>query len=375
MAKFDRYLLSQLLVLFGFFALVLVMVYWLNRAVVLFDQLIANGHSAMVFLEFSALTLPNVIRLVLPIAAFAASMFCANRLASDSELVVVQSTGYSPYRLVRPVFIFGILVALMLSVLTHILVPTSLTQLEKRRAEISSNSTARLLQEGTFMHPAKGITFYIKEISVGGVMSSIFLADSRDPDNQTTYSATQAMLVRSDTGPKLIMLDGMAQNLRHADNRLSTTRFSEFVFDIGSLLAESGLGKLGPNQLPTSVLLWPTEFDIESAGSTRAKMLQTGHERISQSLLCIVVSVLGFAALLVGGYSRFGLWRQMLGALVLFILLKSFDNLMNDLARQDPKNWPLVYASTVAGLAGVFAILWLSARPALFTRRRRLATK
>ena len=48
MGKFDRYLFSQLMVLFGFFSLVLVMVYWINRAVVLFDQLIANGQSAIV---------------------------------------------------------------------------------------------------------------------------------------------------------------------------------------------------------------------------------------------------------------------------------------------------------------------------------------
>src|SRR5690606_3944447 len=39
-ARFDRYLLSQLMVLFGFFALILVSIYWVNRAVALFDQLI-----------------------------------------------------------------------------------------------------------------------------------------------------------------------------------------------------------------------------------------------------------------------------------------------------------------------------------------------
>ena len=43
MSRFDRYLLSQLLALFGFFALVLVAVFWVNRAVGLFDQLIGDG--------------------------------------------------------------------------------------------------------------------------------------------------------------------------------------------------------------------------------------------------------------------------------------------------------------------------------------------
>ena len=58
-AKFDRYMLSQLLVLFGFFSLVLVAVFWINRAVVLFDRLIGDGQTALVFLEFTALGRPT----------------------------------------------------------------------------------------------------------------------------------------------------------------------------------------------------------------------------------------------------------------------------------------------------------------------------
>ena len=63
MARFDRYILSQLMVLFGFFSLILILVYWVNRAVVLFDRLIADGQSATVFLEFTALSLPGIIRM------------------------------------------------------------------------------------------------------------------------------------------------------------------------------------------------------------------------------------------------------------------------------------------------------------------------
>ena len=53
--KFDRYILSQLMVMFGFFALVLVSVYWVNNTVKVFDRLISDGHSAAVVLEFTLL--------------------------------------------------------------------------------------------------------------------------------------------------------------------------------------------------------------------------------------------------------------------------------------------------------------------------------
>ncbi|MEE9428016.1 MAG: LPS export ABC transporter permease LptF, partial [Paracoccaceae bacterium] len=70
-----------------------------------------------------------------------------------------------------------------------------------------------------------------------------------------------------------------------------------------------------------------------------------------------------------GGYSRFGLWRQMFAALLIFIAVKTLDNLFNDFARQDPQNWPAKYAASAIGFTVAFFIFWLSARPALFARR------
>ena len=237
MTRFDRYMLSQLMVLFGFFSLILVMVYWVNRAILLFDQLIADGQSATVFLELTALVLPNVIRLVLPLSAFASVVYVTNRLSSESELVVMQATGYSGARLARPVFLFGTFVALLMSILTHYLVPLSITHLSVRNAQIAENITARLLTEGTFLHPAPGITFYIREITPQGELQGVFLSDARDETEQVTYTAKSALLIRGEEGPKLVMFDGLAQTLQSDGQRLFTTSFADFAYDVGSLIA------------------------------------------------------------------------------------------------------------------------------------------
>ena len=76
MVRFDRYMLSQLLMLFGFFSLILVMIYWINRAVGLFDRLIADGQSAWVFLELTSLSLPGIIRIVLPLLCICCFGLC-----------------------------------------------------------------------------------------------------------------------------------------------------------------------------------------------------------------------------------------------------------------------------------------------------------
>ncbi|WP_428543718.1 LPS export ABC transporter permease LptF [Profundibacter sp.] len=372
MARFDRYLLSQLMVYFGFFALVLVMVYWVNRAVLLFDQLIADGQSATVFLEFTALTLPNVIRIVLPVAAFAGSVYATNRLSSESELVVVQAMGFSGFRLARPVLVFGMIVALLTGILSHILVPISAGLLAERSAEIRENITARFLTEGEFLHPTDGITFYIREISPEGELLDVFMSDSRDPDSQVIYTAKNAFLVREETGPKLVMFDGMAQTLDTKGNRLFTTRFSDFSYDIGALINIGNRDGRSVGELSTRELLWPTPELAKEVKASRAYLLYSGHERFAQPLLAVVTALIGFATLLVGNYSRFGVMRQILVAIVILVLIKALDSTMIQLAQRDDKLWGLVYVPVLVGLLISAFLLWLSERPGrlkrMFTR-------
>lgn len=369
MPKFDRYLLSQLVVLFGFFSLVLISVYWVNRAVLLFDQLIGDGQTAVVFLEFTALALPNVIRLVLPVSAFAATVYVINRLTAESELVVVQAMGYSAFRLARPVFLFGLLVTLLVAILNHFLVPASRAELADRRAEISENITAKLLTEGRFLHPAAGITFYIRDITTAGELRDIFLSDARNAESRTTYTAKRALLVPDQAGPKLVMFDGMAQTLKHDGRRLFVTRFEDSVFDIASLIDPGGGRGRTVDELSTGELLSTDPALIKETGSSAAEFLYEAHARIAQPFMAVAGALIGFAALMLGGFSRFGIWRQVLLAIVLLIGLQLMDNGMADLARQGARLWPVVYLPPLSGCAVAIAMLWMSNRPRLFHRK------
>jgi lipopolysaccharide export system permease protein len=369
LSRFDRYLLSQLLALFGFFSLVLVAVYWVNRAVSLFDQLIGDGQSALVFLEFTALTLPNVIRLVLPISAFAAAIYVTNRLTRESELVVMQATGFSPWRLARPVFYFGVIVAVMIAVLMNIVVPASRITLAARSAEIEANVTARFLREGTFLHPTPGVTFYIREIAPTGELLDVFLSDARDPASPVTYSALRALIVRSDTGPKLIMFDGMAQTLDRVSSHLTVTRFVDVTYDIGGFMAGTGPRGRLPEELPTRDLLRADPALAAELGTTTAVLLQEGHSRITNPLLGLAAPLIGFAALLVGAFSRFGLWRQVLCAVVLLVVMQFADNIGAETVLGDGALWPVQYASAVLGIGFTLGLLALASRPRFPARR------
>lgn len=357
MSRFDRYLLRQMLFAFGFFSLVLIAVYWVNHAVILFDRLITNGHSALVFLEFSLLSLPNVIRLMLPLSAFAATIYVTNRLSTESELTVMQATGFSPWRLARPFFVFGCFVLVLIALLTHYLVPSSLAHLRQREHEVSASISARLLREGSFLHPRSDVTFYIREITAEGELKDIFLSDRQAPDAATTYTAEKAYLIRDGENTTMIMVNGLAQTLDYETQSLSTTIFQDLSYDMSALVDPNQVLQARMSELSTGELMARAEKLRSKSGGTRALLLEEAHDRYKQPLLGLAAALIGFAALMLGGYSRFGPGRQILFAIFLLVVLKMSESIVARPVRADAGLWILNYTPVLIGFIFTLALL------------------
>lgn len=374
MAKLDRYMLSQLLVLFGFFSLVLVAIFWINRGVSLFDQLISDGQSALVFLEFTVLGLPKLITMVLPIATFAAAVYVTNRMTNESELTVMQATGTGPFRMAWPVLIFGAVVFVMASALHHLLMPLAQEQLTLRQKEVAQNATARLLTEGKFLHPSKGVTFYTRQIDEDGVLRDVFLSDRRNENEGVIYTAEQAYLIRDEDRTTLIMIDGMAQRIDNRDDRLATANFRDFSFDISALVRNDVTESVDIDSMTTLELLEPWGPLSEASGRKIGIISQAFHARFAEPLFCVAAALIGFSTLLIGGFSRFGVWREVAVAFGLLVAIDGARSTLQSPVRADPALWPLLYLpSAFSGLL-VITLLWLAARPRgnirrLFRRR------
>ena len=366
MPRIDRYMLTQYLTQFGFFALVLVSVYWINRAVQLFEQLIQDGQTALVVLEFTALTLPLVISLVLPVAAFAAAAYGTSRLASESELTAMQAAGMSPWRMARPVLVFGVIVGVMVAILAHGLVPMARARLADRQAEIAENVSAQFLRAGVFQYPAEGVTLFIGEIAPDGRLHDLFLEDARDPADQAIYTAEEALVLRTDGGPRLVMQRGMTQNLRAqagAEPRLSVTRFADLTYDIGGMFAAQARKDRDLRTYSTARLLSPDAALLEATGASAPRARAEAHERIAQPLMAPIGALLGFAMLLLGGYSRFGVWRQVIWAIVALVVVHGLSTAAASRTAQSPEAWPILYLAPLIGALIAAAALWTAARP------------
>ena len=358
MGRINTYILKQLLTMFGFFALVLVLIYWINRAVRLFDRLIADGQSALVFLEFTSLTLPWMIFAIAPIAGFAAVIYVVHRLATDRELVVMQTAGLSVAQVATPVWIFAISLAVITLVLSSILVPISQAQLHQRQMEVAENLTARLLTEGKFLTPSDTVTFYLRHITAEGELEGVFLNDASNPAKNITYSAAKAFLVRSVDGPRLVLIDWVIQNLDLATEKLAVTRFNDFVINIGQIVSPGGTAIKGSRHYTSLRLIAQLIGAPDMKQSARFDVLYTLHQRLAGPVLSVFLVLIGFAVMVTARYSRFGLWRPILMAVICLILVKFVEGLCLDYSRQSQDALWVLYLPALFGAMLSYGIIF-----------------
>ncbi|MBZ0129903.1 MAG: LPS export ABC transporter permease LptF [Rhodobacteraceae bacterium] len=371
MAKLDRYILSQLMGPFALFALTLIGVYWVARAIGLFDQLIGDGQSVRVFLEIMILFLPQVVAIVLPVVTFAAAVYVSNRLHSESEIVVMQSAGISPAGLLKPFLMFGLLVALLAGALSHYLVPVSLIRLEERQAELSQDMAARLIVGGRFIHPSDNVTFFVREIDADGSLVDIFLHDQRPAGRDVTYTAHKAVLFRLEDDARLVMFDGLIQTFDKNNLLLTKIQFDEFVFDIGTLTGTREARPRRIGEYSTLAALFPTPAMLAATGSSVDEFRLEAHKRLEQPLQSLVYPLIGFSVLLLGSFSRFGVFRQVLGAVAMVVLISTISVPLRDLMRRDMDLWPLIYLPDILGLMAVYLMLRNAGRKRFGRRRMR----
>ena len=115
--------------------------------------------------------------------------------------------------------------------------------------------------------------------------------------------------------------------------------------------------------MTTLELLQPWDALSARTGDSIGRIAQTFHGRFADPLFCVVAALIGFSTLLIGGYSRFGVWREVALAFGLLVVIDGARSTLQSPVRSDPSLWPLLYLPTIASALIVLAMLWFAARP------------
>lgn len=106
----DRYLIKQFLqsILFGLlaFTLIFVVIDLMENLDDFIDMNVPNG----IILQYYFVFMPEIVRLMMPVAVLFASLFTVGKMSNLNELTAVKAAGVSLYRFMLPVIIVTVLV-------------------------------------------------------------------------------------------------------------------------------------------------------------------------------------------------------------------------------------------------------------------------
>ncbi|MEM7210848.1 MAG: LPS export ABC transporter permease LptF [Pseudomonadota bacterium] len=368
MRKVDRYIFRQILGPFLFFVLVFTGVIWLTQSLRVIDTVVNNGQSARVFLEFTALLLPMVLSIVLPVALFAAVLYAVNRLFSDSEIVVMLAAGLSGTSLLRAVSVFSVIVMVLTFAITLYLMPTAQREMRDRIFQIRGDVAASLLREGEFLEPVPKVTIYLREAGQAGEMFGVFIHDERDPGQTVTYTAERAVLVRDGIETRLVMYDGIAQSAEPGviDN-LSILRYEQLAYDLTRLGGNARARARKPSEMYVERLLTITEEEGKPRplGDYRAE----GHEALSSPLYVLALPLMAVAFVLGTGFRRQGFTGRIVMAAIAGLALRLVGLAAKSAVSGAAFLWPVMYVPPLLGV--LIALIMLSGirlrRPARVT--------
>lgn len=124
MTTFDLHIVRRLVLGFVFLLAVLIVFYVVLHYVEFIDDFMDRGAAMRdVFLVYYPSLVPDIVRLTTPLALFLSCVFLTGKLAQEFQLLALQTSGVSLYRLMVPFVLVGTVVSAAMFAFTGWIVP------------------------------------------------------------------------------------------------------------------------------------------------------------------------------------------------------------------------------------------------------------
>ncbi len=296
MGSIDRYIFRTTLASFALVLVSLTGVIWITQALRGIDLMTSQGQTIITFLGITSLVIPALVLIIAPIALMIAVSHTLNKLATDSEIIVMNAAGFSPFRLFRPFFYATCVVALLVAFIGAYLAPDGMRRIKQWDAEITADVLTNILQPGRFAQLDQNLTIRIRERVPGGVLSGIFVDDRRDPKERVTIIADHSTVLKNESGSYLILEDGNLERFEAGKRDPALVAFGRYAFDMSKFSNHGRDVALGIRERYIWELLSPPADDPifqQLSGQFRAEL----HDRFMAPVYPFAFAVLTFAFL------------------------------------------------------------------------------
>jgi lipopolysaccharide export system permease protein len=321
MGSINRYIFRTTLGAFLIVLVSLTAVIWVTQALRDIDLMTSQGQTILVFVGITGLIVPLLVLVIAPIALLIAAAHTLNKLSADSEIIVMNAAGMSPWILFRAFMSAAIVVSIVVMAISAYFAPKGLRMLRDWLTEVRANVVSTIVQPGRFTSIESGVTIHIRERRRNGQLVGIFLDDQRNQKERMTVLAETGELIDNDNGTFLVLQTGVVQRQETGKHDPAMVVFDRYAFDLSQFAGGTQAVKYSIRERYLWQLLFPDPKDpfyIEQPGQFRAEL----HDRLIAPLYPLAFVVIAFAYLGAPRTNRQSRTLSMLGAVGAVALLR-----------------------------------------------------
>ncbi|MDR1693757.1 MAG: LptF/LptG family permease [Lactobacillaceae bacterium] len=368
MKKLNVYIIKQLFAGFVLVTFSLMSILWLTQSLRFIELITNKGLSISIFVELTSLLMPRLFSLISPIAIFVGTLFVYNKMLSDRELVAVKAAGISPMQIAKPVFFASFVISLFCLYVNTVGIPRAEKAFSELEWKVKSDVSHLMFREGEFSNIQPNLTIFVGAHERDGSISNIMINDERKPGLKSTISAERGLVAYTEKGPRILLVNGVRQEVNDKKNQFISISFDKYSVDVGTI--NSGKKKAeGAREKTLGELL--TALDDDSLSDREKNRYFTeGNKRLVSPFFNVVFALMACTGLIVGSFNRRGQVKIILSSLSAMVVVQAGDLAYTNLAVKDIMFLFLYYANlALPFLICVYLLLFYN--PAKSTKRKK----
>lgn len=195
MKTIHRYIFLELVKVFSISAIFLTTIFILEQMLYMAQMLANRGITFTEGLLLMAYTCPVFMVLSFPLSVLVAPVTVFNQLCGDNEYVAMKTSGWSFLYLMRPVFLFSILVYIATNFIVFYAVPWGANSFKETIFDIIQNRAHIDIKPKVFNKDFQNLVLYVNDKKDNNKLIDVFVADNSEEGTSKVILAKEGIII------------------------------------------------------------------------------------------------------------------------------------------------------------------------------------
>ncbi len=357
MKKLNIYIANQIIIGFLLVAFSLMSILWLTQSLRFIEMITNKGLPLSLFIKMTSCLMPRLFAILSPISLFVAVLFVYNRMLTDRELVVIKSAGISPWQTAKPAIFVGILVALLAVYVNNFATPYAEKKFRDYEWQIKNDVSHLMFREGEFTTLDNNLTVFITSHGKDGSVEGIMINDERNPEKKMTVSAENGIIVYTEKGPRIMLINGIRQEINTKTSQFSSLSFDRYSVDFGSSQSKKRKHDSVRSKTLKELLFAADDPNLSPAEARR--YIVEGNRRLLNPFYNLLFAIVACTGLLIGNFNRRGQTKIISVSILAMIIIEANDLIFGNMSTTHLYFLSLYYANFMLPfIVCIYAILF-----------------